>query len=74
MTPAVRKLSRIAALERIFDDPAVVELVEDVYELGIAQGKLIGGDEVMRRLGASCPKPDELPAWAADGFQPEGTR
>jgi len=60
---------RIAQYERLTDHPLVEELLEVAYQ----QGRVDGINEYARRLGASCPKPDDVPLWAQDGFRPEAT-
>ena len=63
---------RIAAYERMADDPAAQELLDDLMEVAYQQGRVDGINEYTRRLGASCPKHDDVPTWAQDGFRREG--
>lgn len=60
---------RIAAFERLAVDPLAQELLHDLIETVYQQGRLDGINELARRLGASDPKPDDVPAPCADGFR-----
>ena len=59
---------RIAQYEMLTDNPLVEELLAVAYQ----QGRVDGINEYARRLGASCPKAEDVPAHCADGFRGEG--
>lgn len=63
---------RIAAYERLNDDEAAQELLNDLLEVTYQQGRADGFNQACMQIGGACasvPRADDVPAECADGFQ-----
>lgn len=65
-------LLRIAAYERLADDPLLAQLVDDLLKVEYQQGHADGFNKACMQIGGACasaPKADDVPAECADGWR-----